>query len=157
MGLVPVCELKKSDLHIKYMNMGYRVSPQLLYGLGLVQSNQMKRQSKFLLILLCLSLLLFKAVSGNRFIENGIKRAVIYSDYSAYILAQQEVEASGIDDKNNLTRAISVHMFAIVIGIFVLFGTTQLKQTMRAIVKILNSAQLNQKIFKPPKKIYIPI
>ena len=63
----------------------------------------MKRQSKFLLILLCLSLLLFKAISGNRFVENGIKRAEIYSNYSAYILAQQEIEASGMsDDKNNL-------------------------------------------------------
>jgi hypothetical protein len=118
---------------------------------------QMKRQSKFLLILLCLSLLLFKAVSGNRFIENGIKRAEIYSNYSAYILAQQQVEASGIDDKNNLTRAISVHMLAIVIGIFVLFGTTQLKQAMRAILKILNGAQLNKKIFKPPRNMYISI
>ena len=69
---------------------------------GWYNTDQMKRQSKFLLILLCLSLLLFKAVSGNRFIENGIKRAEIYSNYSAYILAQQQVEASGIDDKNNL-------------------------------------------------------
>ena len=118
----------------------------------------MKRQTKFLLILLCLSLLLFKAVSGNRFIENGIKRAEIYGNYSAYILAQQQVEASGMsDDKNNMTRAISVHMLAIVISIFVLFGTTQLKQTMRAIVKILNSAQLNKKIFKPPRNIYTPV
>ena len=118
----------------------------------------MKCQSKFLLILLCLSLLLFKAVSGNRFIENGIKRAEIYGNYSAYILAQQQVEASGMsDDKNNMTRAISVHMLAIVISIFVLFGTTQLKQTMRAIVKILNSAQLNKKIFKPPRNIYTPV
>ena len=118
----------------------------------------MKRQSKFLLILLCLSLLLFKAVSGNRFIENGIKRAEIYGNYSAYIFAQQQVEASGMsDDKNNMTRAISVHMLAIVIGIFVLFGTTQLKQTMRAIVKILNSAQLNKKIFKPPRNISISV
>ena len=78
----------------------------------------MKRKSKFLLILLCLSLLLFKAVSANRFIENGIKRAEIYSNYSGYILALQEIEASGAsDDKNNLTRAISVHMSAIVISV----------------------------------------
>lgn len=113
----------------------------------------MKRQSKFLLILLCLSLLLFKAISGNRFVENGIKRAEIYSNYSAYILAQQEIETSGVsDDKNNLTRAISVHMLGIVIGIALLLGVVQLKQTMRAIVKVLNSAQLNQEIFKPPKK-----
>ncbi len=118
----------------------------------------MKRQSKFLLILLCLSLLLFKAVSGNRFVENGIKRAEIYSNYSAYILAQQEIEASGMsDDKNNLTRAISVHMLGIVITIFLLFGANQLKQIMRPVVKLLNSAQLNQEIFKPPKNTYIPI
>ena len=118
----------------------------------------MKRQSKFLLILLCLSLLLFKAVSGNRFVENGIKRAEIYSNYSAYILAQQEIETSGVsDDKNNLTRAISVHMLGIVIGIALLLGVVQLKQIMRAIVKVLNSAQLNQEIFKPPKNIHIPI
>lgn len=118
----------------------------------------MKRQSKFLLILLCLSLLLFKAVSGNRFVENGIKRAEIYSNYSAYILAQQEIETSGVsDDKNNLTRAISVHMLGIVIGIALLLGVVQLKQTMRAVVKVLSSAQLNQEIFKPPKNIHIPI
>ncbi len=118
----------------------------------------MKRQSKFLLILLCLSLLLFKAISGNRFVENGIKRAEIYSNYSAYILAQQEIEASGMsDDKNNLTRAISVHMPGIVITIFLLFGANQLKQIMRPVVKLLNSAQLNQEIFKPPKNTYIPI
>lgn len=118
----------------------------------------MKRQSKFLLILLCLSLLLFKAISGNRFVENGIKRAEIYSNYSAYILAQQEIEASGMsDDKNNLTRAISVHMPGIVITIFLLFGASQLKQIMRPVVKLLNSAQLNQEIFKPPKNTYIPI
>jgi hypothetical protein len=118
----------------------------------------MKRQSKFLLILLCLSLLLFKAVSGNRFVENGIKRAEIYSNYSAYILAQQEIEASGVsDDKNNLTRAISVHMLGIVIGIALLLGVVRLKQTMRAVVKVLSSAQLNQEIFKPPKNIHIPI
>ena len=117
--------------------------------------NQMKRQSKFLLILLCLSLLFFKAVSGNRYIENGIKRAQMYSNYTAYILNQQDGSVSGLsDDKNNLTRAISVYMLAIVIGIFLLFGTTQLKQAMRAIVKILNSAQLNKKIFKPPRNIY---
>jgi hypothetical protein len=115
----------------------------------------MKRQSKFLLILLCLSLLFFKAVSGNRYIENGIKRAQMYSNYTAYILNQQDGSVSGLsDDKNNLTRAISVYMLAIVIGIFLLFGTTQLKQAMRAIVKILNSAQLNKKIFKPPRNIY---
>ena len=118
----------------------------------------MKRQSKFLLILRCLSLLLFKAISGNRFVENGIKRAEIYSNYSAYILAQQEIEASGMsDDKNNLTRAISVHMLGIVITIFLLFGANQLKQIMRPVVKLLNSAQLNQEIFKPPKNTYIPI
>lgn len=118
----------------------------------------MKRQSKFLLILLCLSLLLFKAISGNRFVENGLKRAEIYSNYSAYILAQQEIEASGMsDDKNNLTRAISVHMLGIVITIFLLFGANQLKQIMRPVVKLLNSAQLNQEIFKPPKNTYIPI
>lgn len=117
----------------------------------------MKRQSKFLLILLCLSLLLFKAISGNRFVENGIKRAEIYSNYSAYILAQQEIEASGMsDDKNNLTRAISVHMLGIVITIFLLFGANQLKQIMRPVVKLLNSAQLNQEIFKPPKTHIYP-
>ena len=116
----------------------------------------MKRQSKFLLILLCLSLLLFKAVSGNRFIENGIKRAEIYSNYSAYILAQQQVEASGIDDKNNLTRAISIHMPAIVLGLFLLFCIAHFKPIMRPVVNLLNSSYLTQKIFKPPKNTYIP-
>ena len=116
----------------------------------------MKRKSKFLLILLCLSLLLFKAVSANRFIENGIKRAEIYSNYSGYILALQEIEASGAsDEKNNLTRAISVHMLAIVISVFILCATGRLSQIMRPVVKTLNSAQLNQKIFKPPKNTYI--
>ena len=118
----------------------------------------MKRQSKFLLILLCLSLLLFKAVSSNRFIENGIKRAQMYGNYTAYILNQQESSASSLsEDKNNLTRAISVYMLAIVIGVFLLFGATHIKQAMRAIVKLLNSAQLNRKIFKPPKNIYLSL
>lgn len=117
----------------------------------------MNRQSKFLLIVLCLSLLLFKAVSANRFVENAIKRAQIYSNYSAYILDQQQSAASGLaDDKNNLTRAISIHMPAIVLGLFLLFCIAHFKPIMRPVVNLLNSSYLIQKIFKPPKNTYIP-
>ena len=118
----------------------------------------MKRQSKFLLILLCLSLLLFKAVSAHRFIENGIKRAQMYSNYTAYILNQDvEVASSLSDQKNNLTRAISAYMLAIVIGLFLIVNIGLFKQIMRPAVKFLNGRKINQKIFKPPKNIYIPI
>jgi hypothetical protein len=118
----------------------------------------MKRQSKFLLILLCLSLLLFKAVSAHRFIENGIKRAQMYSNYTAYILNQEVEVASRLSDqKNNLTRAISAYMLAIVIGLFLIVNIGLFKQIMRPAVKFLNGRKLNQKIFKPPKNTYIPI
>lgn len=115
----------------------------------------MKRQTKFLLILLCFSLLLFKAVSAHKFIENGIKRAQIYSNYTSYVLNQQEGGPSSLnDDKNNLTRAISAYMLAIVIGIFLLINANQCQQILRPVVKILNSTHLNKKIFKPPKTFY---
>jgi hypothetical protein len=87
-----------------------------------------------------------------------MKRAQMYSNYTAYILNQEDGVASNLsDEKNNLTRAISAYMLAIVIGLFLIVNISHLKQIMRPVVKTLNSAQLNQKIFKPPKNTYIPV
>lgn len=82
----------------------------------------------------------------------------MYSNYTAYILNQDVQVASSLSDqKNNLTRAVSAYMLAIVIGLFLIVNIGQFKQIMRPAVKFLNGRKINQKIFKPPKNIHIPI
>ena len=112
----------------------------------------MIRKHKFLLLVLCLSLLLFKAVSANRFVENGLKRAEIYSDYSTFIIQQKLVNESSLSDmKNESSIAVHMHMVAIVIGMGIVLFVKQSSQIMRPVVRVLIGEVVTERIFKPPR------
>ena len=112
----------------------------------------MIRQHKLLLLVLCLSLLLFKAVSANRFVENAIKRAEIYSDYSAFIAEQKQVNQTSLSDiKNESSLVIPIHMVAIVIGLGIVLIVKQSREIMRPVVRVLIGENITERIFKPPR------
>ena len=112
----------------------------------------MIRQHKLLLLVLCLSLLLFKAVSANRFVENAIKRAEIYSDYSAFIAEQKQVNQTSLSDiKNESSLVIPIHMVAIVISLGIVLLIKQSREIMRPVVRVLIGENVTKRIFKPPR------
>ena len=122
-----------------------------------LESLQMIRKHKCLLLMLCLSLLLFKALSANRFIENGMKRAEIYADYPSFIKTQQQASNSNlVDVKNESTMIPSIHMLAIVLGFGLLLVLSEPKEILRPIIQVLIGREIKDQIFKPPKNTYIP-
>ena len=116
----------------------------------------MIRKHKFLLLMLCLSLLLFKAISADRFIENGIKRAEIYADYPEFIRTHKLVSSSSlVDVKSESSLVPSIYMLAIVLGIGFLLAFSKPKEIMRPIIRVLKGLEMKDQIFKPPKTGYI--
>ena len=112
----------------------------------------MIRKHKFLLLILCLSLLLFKAVSADRFIENGIKRAEIYADYPEFIKTHKLVnDSSLVDVKSEASLVPSIYMAAIILGFAFLLSFSKAKEMMRPIIRVLVGVEIKDQIFKPPK------
>ena len=130
----------------------HQINPNAYFHITLVESIEMIRKHKLLLLVLCVSLLLFKAVTGNRFVENGLKRAEIYSDYSTFIIQQKLVNESPLSDmKNESSIAVHMHMVAIVISVGIVLFVKQSSQIMRPVVRILISEVVTERIFKPPR------
>ena len=118
----------------------------------------MIRRYKLLLILLCLSLFLFKALTANRFVENGIKRAEIYADYNGFIVAQQAIADSELSNgKNVATSLLPIHMVGIIVALIFFIAQIKLMEVLRPVNDTLKASQFLERIFKPPKNTYIPI
>jgi Na+/H+-dicarboxylate symporter len=101
--------------------------------------------------------MLFKAISADRFIENGIKRAEIYADYPEFIRTHKLVNTSSlIDVKSESSLVPSIYMLAIVLGFGFLLVSSKTKEIMRPVIRILKGLEIKNQIFKPPKNIYLP-
>ncbi len=118
----------------------------------------MIRKYKFLLIALCLSLVLFKALTANRFVENGIKRAEIYADYTGFIVAQQAIDDSNLSDgKNAITSLLPIHMVGIIVALIFFIAQINSMEVSRPVNEVLKASHFLERIFKPPKYIHIPV
>jgi hypothetical protein len=100
--------------------------------------------------------MLFKAISADRFIENGIKRAEIYADYPEFIRTHKLVSSSSlIDVKSQSSLVPSIYMLAIVLGFGLLLVSSKSKEIMRPIIRVLIGLEIKSQIFKPPKNIHV--
>ena len=118
----------------------------------------MIRRYKLLLILLCLSLILFKALTANRFVENGMKRAEIYADYTGFVVAQQAIIDSKLPEgKSEAINLLPIHMVGIIVALIFFIAQIKLMEVLRPVNDILKASHFLERIFKPPKNRYIPI
>jgi hypothetical protein len=118
----------------------------------------MIRRYKLLLIALCLSLVLFKALTAHRFIENGIKRAEIYADYNGFVVAQQTIDDSNLSDgKNAVTSLLPIHMVGIIVTLIFFIAQINLMEVSRPVNEVLKVSHFLERIFKPPKNTYTPV
>ncbi len=117
----------------------------------------MFKSSKTLLMLLCLCVFAFKVVATQRFIENGIKRAQIYATFHDPFLGDQASAVVKVVGGKGapVSFPTPVLLSAILIAICLWISWGRLRSYLRPIVIKLLLFWFFQKIFRPPRVVYL--
>lgn len=117
----------------------------------------MSKTTRTCLLLLCICLFALKGMSAQRFVENGLKRAQVYATYyDPFADDAEPLTVKSSINKENLTLTVSIHLAAILVGFIPLIFWGRLKSYLRPVVKSLPLAWIHQRIFRPPKLMYLP-